>query len=687
MQKNIRQLAAIMFTDMVGYTALMQEDEDKAKSNRDRHRKVLEESIQKYHGLILQYYGDGTLSVFGSAIEAVECAVEIQTELQKEPKIPLRIGLHVGEIVYADDGVYGDAVNISSRIENLSVSGGVLISAKVFDEIKNHREFKTVLLGEYKLKNVKRPIEVYAISNEGLVVPQKDQVKEKKSEKKDNTSKISRKFLPRLILSTLMIIILATAGYFIYNNLDIGKPGKEMAVEKSIAVLPFVNMSGDPDQEYFSDGITEEILNALTQLEGLKVAGRTSSFAFKGKNIDLKTIGKRLNVSTILEGSIQKSGDSVRITAQLINSNDGFHLWSERYDRNLENIFAIQDDISTRIAEKLKLSYMEKPVAISGMVPTENMEAFEMMLKGQYFLAQRLEGVGKALDYFQKAVELDPDYAVAYESLGRGYFLIASFFFQPSHVVMPKAREAIEKSISLDNSSAGSHLLRAQIYFHYDWDWESTKTEYNKAVKLNLEIPNMFDAFYHACLYNNFEYAISIAEKVLERHPLDFHNFVDLANFCNWAGRYKKGRDVCKRLLELDPTNGEAFFMIGETYLLEGNFELAIENFRKSASLSESRGWVENILIPLVENMGKKEETDQILSGLEKEASSGHIPIVLMANAYGNTGRNDDAFRWLESGFKEKDFSMVRLKINPYLKPLHSDPRWKELLDKVGFPD
>ena len=283
MQKNIRQLAAIMFTDMVGYTALMQEDEDKAKSNRDRHRKVLEESIQNHHGLILQYYGDGTLSVFGSAIEAVECAVEIQTELQKEPKIPLRIGLHVGDIVYADDGVYGDAVNIASRIENLSVPGGVLVSAKVYDEIKNHQEFKTVSLGEYELKNVKHPIEVYAIGNEGLVIPQKEQIKAKISEKKDNLPK-SIKLSGKLILSILMIVFLAVAGYFSYENLDIDEPKKEMAPQKSIAVLAFENMSGDPNQEYFSDGISEEILNSLVNVKELKVAGRTSAFSFKGKS-------------------------------------------------------------------------------------------------------------------------------------------------------------------------------------------------------------------------------------------------------------------------------------------------------------------------------------------------------------------------------------------------------------------
>ena len=180
MKKNKRQLAAIMFTDMVGYTALMQEDENKAIKNRERHRKVLEQSIQDHHGLILQYYGDGTLSVFGSVVEAIQCAVEIQQELQKEPKVPLRIGMHVGDIVYSDDGIYGDAVNVASRIEKLSVPGGVLISDKVYDEIKNHHEFSATVLGEFELKNVKHPIELFAVTNEGLQIPAKKVLKSSK---------------------------------------------------------------------------------------------------------------------------------------------------------------------------------------------------------------------------------------------------------------------------------------------------------------------------------------------------------------------------------------------------------------------------------------------------------------------------------------------------------------------------
>jgi len=305
-----RQLAAVMFADMTGYTALMQEDEQKAKMLRDRQRYILEKLIPYYNGKIIQYFGDGTLSIFGSAIDGVKCAIEIQAELKKDPKVSLRIGLHSGDIAYDSQGVYGDSVNLASRIEALSVPGAVLVSDKIYDEIKNQVDIQTSMLGKFSLKNVKRQVEVYAIANEGLVIPSPTQVSV--------------------------------------------KPGSD----KSIAVLPFVNMSADPENEYFSDGISEEILNALTHVEGVQVTARSSSFSFKGKNEDIRQIGTKLGVSKLLSGSVRKAGKRMRITAQLINAADGYHIWSEVYDSDLEDIFQVQDEISLKILNRLKENFV-----------------------------------------------------------------------------------------------------------------------------------------------------------------------------------------------------------------------------------------------------------------------------------------------------------------------------------------
>jgi TolB-like protein/class 3 adenylate cyclase len=272
----VRQLTAMMFTDMAGFTALVQRDEHQARRSVERQRQVIEREVVGHGGRLLQLYGDGSLSVFRSAIDAVRCAVSIQEALREAPPVPLRIGIHSGDVVHDEQGVFGDGVNVASRIQALSVPGGVLISGKVFDEVKNHPDIRTRSLGAFSLKHVKHPMKVFSITNDGLPVPAE-------------------------------------------SDIASGRVGQT----RSVAVLPFVNMSADGENEFFSDGVTEEIINALTRVNGLKVTARTSSFAFKNQHEDVRLIAERLAVTHILEGSVRRVGSRVRVTAQLICAKDG----------------------------------------------------------------------------------------------------------------------------------------------------------------------------------------------------------------------------------------------------------------------------------------------------------------------------------------------------------------------------
>ena len=437
---QLRKLVAIMFADMTGFTAMMQEDEAKAKILRNRQQQTLENLIPGHNGTIVQFFGDGTLSIFDSAIDAVKCGIEIQKELQKEPKVKLRIGIHSGDVVYDTKGLYGDCVNIASRIESISVPGGVLISDKIFDEVKNHVDIKTVPLGKVTLKNVKRPIEVHAIANEGLVIP-----------------------------TTVQI-------------------GIKAGSDKSIAILPFVNMSADPENEYFSDGISEEILNSLTHVEGIRVTARTSSFSFKGKNEDVREIGNKLGVSNVLEGTVRRAGKKIRINVQLISAVDGYQIWSEAYDSELEDIFQVQDEIACKIVNRLKVNFAVNEKTEPVIKPsTENIEAYNLYLKGRYYWNKsNPEDILRAIKTFEEAIQLDPNFALPYCALSYCYSFMGSSGLMPPAEAYPKAKDCTLKAIELDPNHAESHLSLATIKFYHNWDFEGAEASLKKAADLGL---------------------------------------------------------------------------------------------------------------------------------------------------------------------------------------------------------
>ena len=409
-----RHLAAIMFTDVAGYTALMQRDEETARSYRDRHRRVLEEAVPRRGGDLLEHYGDGSLSIFGSAIEAVACALEIQRDLAAVPGVPLRIGIHTGDIVREAQGVYGDGVNVASRVQGLCPPGEVLVSERVYDDLKNQPGMFVRSLGRFELKNVTRPVEVFFVADADRPVPVLEQ-----------------------------------------SPLPTGRRAKAVQADseqKSIAVLPFINMSADPDNAFFADGITEEIINVLTRVHGLRVTARTSSFAFKGKEVDVRKVGSKLNVAHVLEGSVRKSGDRVRITAQLVDTQSGYHIFSDVYDRVVEDIFETQDEIALKIMEKLQAS-LPGDADSERLAPgrTKDPHAYSLNLRARFFLGQwSAHGAERAVEYFKQALELDPDFTAVYGGLAYAYTFLGLAGAIDKEEGIALAREAARKALELD---------------------------------------------------------------------------------------------------------------------------------------------------------------------------------------------------------------------------------------------
>ncbi|MCZ6775814.1 MAG: adenylate/guanylate cyclase domain-containing protein, partial [Ignavibacteria bacterium] len=446
-EQRQRKLAAIMFTDMVGYTALMQEDELKATAQRDKCREILRRLVGHHGGQILQFYGDGALSTFTSAIEATRCAIKIQQALKEDPMIPVRIGIHVGDVVFEEEGIVGDGVNVASRVESLAPPGGICVSERVFDDIKNQPGMEAKSLGRVELKNVRRPIEIFALTFQGLAVPEAVLGTEKgdvRVQQEGASGKrkegVSLAGLARRNRAFVYGGAAVLVGLSIVGGLYLWQRYEQVATPASVAVLPFVNMSADPENEYFSDGMTEELINVLSKVEGLRVASRTSAFAFKGKQEDIREIGDKLNVTTILEGSVRKAGSKLRITAQLINIADGYHLWSQTYERDMEDVFAIQDEISRTIVGKLKVKLVggrDRPLVKRY---TDNLEAYNLYLKGRFYWNKWTEEGGKkAIEFFQRAIEKDPEYASAYAGLADSYTVLGSYSFMPPKEAYPRA--------------------------------------------------------------------------------------------------------------------------------------------------------------------------------------------------------------------------------------------------------
>ena len=354
-----RRLAAIMFTDIEGYTSLMQQNEEKAIQARDKHRWIFNSITEIYKGKVLQYYGDGTLSIFESAIDAVKCAIEMQLGFLKDPAIPVRIGIHTGDIIFSDEEIIGDSVNIASRIESLASAGSVFISGKVYDEIKNQKSIKSSRLKAFKLKNVKEPIEVYAISNVGLNVPNPDTIDCKSSLDVASISlkqeRQKSKILIRLSI-VLTIITIVAALLFVFLKFGTTKDPGQDNLEKSIAVLPLQYLSEDQSKQYIADGILDAITGHLSNIEGLRVMPRTSVEQYRGTTKTAKVIGKELDVSYLIEGNLLIVGDKLSITIQLVVAKDEAHTYYNEYKRDYKDIIAVQSEVAQTIASEIEVA-------------------------------------------------------------------------------------------------------------------------------------------------------------------------------------------------------------------------------------------------------------------------------------------------------------------------------------------
>ena len=549
-----RKLTAILSADVIGYSRLMRDSEEATVRDLAAHRVVLTEIIQQHHGRVVDSPGDNILAEFASVVDAVNCAIKIQEEIRKsntdnpeDRRMEFRIGINLGDVIEEEGRIYGDGVNIAARVEGIAAAGGIAISGTVYEHIKDKLSLGYHYLGEQNVKNIPEPVEIYQLLTEpadaGKMI----------DEKKPKTMKW------RWVTSGAIALIILVVGAIIIWHYYFRAQIESASLEKmafpipdkpSIAVLPFENISGDPEQEYFSDGITEDLITDLSKISGLFVIARNSVFIYKGRTIKIAEVGRELGVRHVLEGSVRKANGRVRITAQLVDATTQGHLWAERYDRDLKDIFALQDEVTQKIVAALAVKLTEDEQERLVRKYTENMEAYDSFLQGMELIHHHTKEANvQARQMYKRAIDLDPKFAAAYALLGLTYSQEWSHGWSQNPQALERAFELAQAAIALDNSLPFGHAILGEIYL-----WKK-----------------------------HYEKAVAEQEKAIALSPNDADLISGLGGILNWAGRPEEAIELVKKAMRLNPMyQTEYLWNLGHAYFLRGRYGEAIETLKRA---------------------------------------------------------------------------------------------------------
>jgi TolB-like protein/class 3 adenylate cyclase/Tfp pilus assembly protein PilF len=635
------RLAVVWFADLVGWSSLASQDEDRAIALVRRFQAAVRAAVPTDGGRIVKFIGDAALVESPSAESALRSAASLRESMGEGELV--RTGVHLGDVAVAGDGdLYGDGVNIAQRIQSEAEPGQIVVSEDVARGLRSRPAFRFESLGERSLKGV-APMEVFLVV--GVEAPPREQPS-----------------VPGVGDRTVS----ATPS------------------AHSIAVLPFANLSADPENEYFSDGVTEEILTALTKLGDLKVISRTSVMQYKGTTKSVRQIGAELEVGAVLEGSIRRAGNRVRITAQLIEALSDRHLWAENYDRDLDDIFAIQTDVAERIVGALRVHLTPREKARIAERPTEDVEAYQWFLKGRHFLARRV--LGPAIESFRKATEADPSFAQAWAGLAAAHALQPMHEAQPIAEASATASAAAERALALDPGLSEAHAALGLIADNA-WNWRQAEGEFRRAIELS---PG--SAVSHHWLgyllseMGRHEEAIDALRRALELDPLSQPIHVALGVAYVYARRYEEGIEIWRRATELDPSYPSSIEALAEIYDILGRYAEALQAWDRVSTLNPS------LISPALAaglrtgfDAGGppgywKAWVDRLEAG-EGSREKGFF----LTRAYGQLGRLDEAFQQLDQLVAAQSAWASQIAQDPAFDPLRTDPRFDEFVRRIGM--
>ena len=645
-----RRLAAILAADIAGYSRLMGEDDVATFRDLKGHQAAVLPLVAQFGGRIIDTAGDGIMAEFPSAVGAVDCAIQLQSVMEarnvgvpETRRMDFRVGINLGDVIHDEVRIYGDGINIAARLEGIAAPGGICISEDVHRQVRDKLTIPCHDLGEKELKNIARRVRAYALVK--------------------------------------------------VNPQEVGGAGPPAL---SIAVLPFVNMSRNEEHEYFADGLSEEILNVLSKIGGLKVTSRTSAFSFKGKDVDLPTIAQKLKVGHVLEGSVRAAGNRVRVSAKLIEVAADSQVWSDNYDRELDDIFAVQDDITQSVVNGLRSRLLpaeadakaearkviaEVQEATRGR--SDNPEAFRLYLRGQFLRVHlNRESAAQAVACYEEALGLDPEYALAWAGLARALSDQVGQNWLPREAGIARAKQAADKAIALAPELAEGHIARGWILRAWDWDWKGAEASFEQALALAPGSAMALNAA--ATAFGNLgrlDDAIALFRRAAVLDPLNVAVNRNLGLYCLARGLLDDAARALDAALQLSPQGGLTRAWRALVELGRGRLDQALAEAQAEASEI-----FRNVATAVVQAWrGEMEASEAALA--ELVASHGADSPYQVAEVHAGRGEADAAFEWLERAFAFRDPGLSYVKIDPFLLRLHSDPRWQSLLGRMDLAD
>lgn len=637
-----RRLAAIMFSDMVGYTAMTQSNERLTLETLDEHRRLVRPILAAHNGREVKTIGDAFLVEFDSALEAVDCAIQVQQAVARSnegltslKRILIRIGIHVGDIIEKDGDVYGDTVNIASRIEKLADAGGIAISGQVYAQVEKKIQFPISKMGEFQLKNVESPVPVYAVSPVWRSV-----------------------------------------------RAEAREPSR-----RRIAVLPLKNIGGDQEDEYLADGLTEELITSLSNLPSLKVIARSSVMRFKNSGKSISEVGRELGAGYILEGSLRRSGEELRTSVQLVEVETEELLWSRRYSKELRGALSIQQDIAEETAVSLMSKIGEDRSPTSRKSITGNGDAFILYLKGRYKLTRHSKSeVEAAITLFERAIELDPAFASAYAMLAQCYLFLGFFGHLPQREAFEKAQPHLRRAIEVDEDLDTAHMLMGRLLMDRDWDWSAAEAELRKAIELS---PNSAEAHYrYALLLHDLarnEEAETELQAAEELDPLSVAVNQVAGTVLYYVGKNSEAVERFQRALEIEPRAALAHNNLGLAYLEQGKPDAALAEIGKALELDPDSFFFRTDLCYVYSRLGMQADARRVLSEARAASSARQVPSVALAGMFACLGEHDEALRMLEDAYSDHSAYLSSLKVERWFDALRPDPRFVSLLQRVGL--